>query len=733
MWRSHSFRSALSRRLLLAALVPLAIVAVFSVLFVRGLLADQVARSVQLHAEALAAHADQALEVPKAMVAPYLRQTHQEVLESGDPEREWQTAVDEIAEVESLLLLDGDGVVRAAALAKDTGIQGARFVGLDRSRDPAVARALAEQIPVWSDVYLSPITGEAALSYVAPLRSGAVVVNLTLTDFANFSVGATSPVLSAMIDSNGVPVFYPDPTIATQRPNVRSISIVDDVLSGASAAQGRYEWDGTEYIGAVHVVEEVGWVALAAQPWDTARQAILDTQHLLVLLIMLAAAFAMLLSLAFSRRLAGPVSELAAHADRVAQGEYDDAPTDYREAELQVLGTALGEMTGAVRRREQDLAASARQYRFLVESLRAIPWEYDMDSARFVYVGPQVEQLLGYAPGAWTDLDSWAQTLHPDDRDAAVSTCLLSTAHGQDHDLEYRVVRPDGKIVWIEDVVSVHADESGSVRLVGVMIDISESKETARLRVAAEAAEAASHAKSSFLANMSHELRTPLNSILGFGNILASQLAGPINEEQERQLGMIVRSGNHLLGLVNDVLDLEKIEAGAMPIEPDEFDAAGLVSSAAEIMAPMAKSRGLSLDVRVPDAGLRVSADEDRVRQVLLNLFSNAVKFTDEGGVSIVLDVVGDRVRVTVSDTGVGIREDRLTEVFDEFKSMGRPGDNSSGGTGLGLPISRRLARLMGGDVTVSSSVGKGSTFVFTFAREATASGEPHRTPSTLG
>ncbi|PKQ36953.1 MAG: hypothetical protein CVT59_10270 [Actinobacteria bacterium HGW-Actinobacteria-1] len=719
MWRSHSFRSALTRRLLLAALLPLIIVGAVSVIFVRGLLADQIARSNDLNARSLVAQIGQSLEVPKAVVAPYLDQGYEEVLASEDPEDHWLNLIDGIPEVESILLLDDAGIVQAAALETSTGMQGADFVGLDRSRDVSVARAYATGEPVWSNVYLSPITGESSLSYVAPLRSGAMVVNVMLPRMLDFTALDASSVLPIVLDGNGVPIYYPEAAVAIQRPNMRSIGIVDEVLTGAPEAQGRYTWQGVEYLGAAHMIGQVGWVALATQPWEQVQQAILGTQYVVMLLIVLAAVFALTLAAAFSQRLAQPISELARHADKVAHGEYDEASADYQQIELSKLGSALNDMTSAVKRREQDLATSARQYRFLVESLRAVPWEYDMDSDRFLYVGPQLERLLGYAPSAWTTLDSWAQSLHPDDREAAVTACMTATSRGRDHNLEYRAVRADGEIVWIEDVVSVHADESGSVRLVGVMIDISESKEAARLRVAAEAAEAASHAKSSFLANMSHELRTPLNSILGFGNIILSRLAGPINDEQERQLGMIVRSGNHLLALVNDVLDLEKIEAGAMPIEVDEFDMAELVRSAVEIMAPMAKSQGLALDVHVPDAGLVVHTDEDRVQQVLLNLFSNAVKFTETGSVKIDLDSADGLARVTVTDTGVGIAKSRLEEVFDEFKSMGRPGDNPLGGTGLGLPISRRLARLLGGDVTLASTKGKGSTFLFTFALTA--------------
>ncbi len=717
MLRSTSFRSALSRRLLLAALVPLLIVAAVSVFFVRGSLTEQISRADEINARALVAQIDQALEVPKAIAAPYTDQTYQEVLANEDPERHWQELIVRIPEIESVLLVDDRGVVRAAALQAQSGSKGSSFVGLDRSRDPAVASVLASATPVWSDVYLSPISGAPSLSYVVPLRSGALVVNLTLSSMIDLSTLQEDAVLPTVIDRNGVPITTPDGAVTSQWQNMRGIGIVDAVLSGADEAHGRYTWLGVEYLGSAHIVKQVGWVALASQPWDQAREAMLGTQYFILLLVLLAAVFSVMIARALADRLSNPVSELAAVAESAARGEYETVSTGYREHELSRLAAAFNEMSGAVKSREQALASSAKQYRFLVESLRAIPWEYDLGADRFTYVGPQAEKIIGYPLSAWTDLDSWAQMLHPDDRDEAVRRCMDATAQGLDHNLEYRVITADGDVRWFEDVVSVSVEPNGCVRLIGVMIDISESKEAAQLRVAAEAAEAASHAKSSFLANMSHELRTPLNSILGFGNILLSGLAGDVNDEQERQLGMIVRSGNHLLALVNDVLDLEKIEAGAMEIEPGEFDVEELLRSAVDIVAPLAAGKGLTVDVRTPSDGMRAANDEDRVQQVLLNLFSNAVKFTEHGSISIALEHDGEGLaRVTVADTGIGVPEGRREEIFDEFKSMGRPGDNPLGGTGLGLPISRRLARLMGGDVTLSSAAGEGSTFVFTFS-----------------
>lgn len=221
----------------------------------------------------------------------------------------------------------------------------------------------------------------------------------------------------------------------------------------------------------------------------------------------------------------------------------------------------------------------------------------------------------------------------------------------------------------------------------------------------------ASQAKSQFLASVSHELRTPMNAILGFTDALLAGVDGPLNEEQKASLGWVQRGGRDLLGLINEILDLAKIESGKLSIEPEPFEPHELVESVVAQHRSLAAQKGIRL--RWEDSGTpsEVVLDRQRVRQILVNLLGNAVKFTEQGEVVAISGGASDgRLHIAVRDTGPGIEPEQQTRIFEEF---GQAGADSSG-TGLGLAISRRLARLMQGDVTVESRPGHGSTFTLT-------------------
>ena len=224
--------------------------------------------------------------------------------------------------------------------------------------------------------------------------------------------------------------------------------------------------------------------------------------------------------------------------------------------------------------------------------------------------------------------------------------------------------------------------------------------------------EAASAAKSRLLANMSHELRTPLNSVIGFSTILLQGMAGPLNEEQQRQLEMIKRGGKTLLSLVNDILDLTRVEAGATRLELSDFVVDDVVGMVVESMRPLAEERGLVLDASLGCPGLAMHSDSRKIVQVLLNLLSNAVKFTDEGSVSCECEARDGDVVFRVTDTGIGILDDELPLIMEDFHQVDRIDDGMKPrGTGLGLAISWRLAAMLGGTLTAESSLGEGSTF----------------------
>jgi len=226
--------------------------------------------------------------------------------------------------------------------------------------------------------------------------------------------------------------------------------------------------------------------------------------------------------------------------------------------------------------------------------------------------------------------------------------------------------------------------------------------------------EAASQHKSEFLANMSHELRTPLNAIIGFSEVLAQGMFGGINDKQTEYLHDILESGRHLLSLINDILDLSKIEAGRMDLELSEFDLPQAIQNALTLVRERALRRGIALHHVIDDQVADIRADERKIKQVLLNLLSNAIKFTPEGGRIEVRAAPADGlVEVSVTDTGIGIAPEDLEAVFEEFRQVGTA-DRKAEGTGLGLALSRKFVELHGGRISVKSQIGVGSTFTFT-------------------
>jgi signal transduction histidine kinase/ActR/RegA family two-component response regulator len=232
------------------------------------------------------------------------------------------------------------------------------------------------------------------------------------------------------------------------------------------------------------------------------------------------------------------------------------------------------------------------------------------------------------------------------------------------------------------------------------------------LVAANDALGAATKAKSAFLAGMSHELRTPLNAIIGFTDALLAGVDGPMNEEQRASLTWVQRGGRDLLALINDILDLSKIEAGKLVIIPETFNPVELVASVQGQHRPLAEPKALALVLRNEGGPEQVVLDRQRTRQILVNLVGNAVKFTAEGQVTIVMSgAAEEKLKVAIQDTGPGISSGDLDRIFEEFRQVG-PNAGRSEGTGLGLAIGRQLARAMGGDITVTSTVGEGSTFI---------------------
>jgi signal transduction histidine kinase/CheY-like chemotaxis protein len=226
--------------------------------------------------------------------------------------------------------------------------------------------------------------------------------------------------------------------------------------------------------------------------------------------------------------------------------------------------------------------------------------------------------------------------------------------------------------------------------------------------------EASGRMKSEFLSNMSHELRTPLNSVLALSRVLLRQAAGKLSEEEMNYLSVIERNGKNLLALINDILDLSKIEAGKMEILARPFNIRLTIETIMEMMAPLAEEKGITLSATIPEPFPRIDSDESRVQQILQNLIGNAVKFTEKGGVTVSARSEGATFHIEIKDTGIGIPENCLSQIFEEFRQVDGTASRKYEGTGLGLAIAAKAAKMLGGDLTVESVFGKGTTFLLT-------------------
>src|SRR5690606_31227314 len=324
----------------------------------------------------------------------------------------------------------------------------------------------------------------------------------------------------------------------------------------------------------------------------------------------------------------------------------------------------------------------------------------------------------------------WLANLHPDDR-RRYGLDIRAHLRGETDYLssEYRVRTPDGAERWVLARGLAVRDESGEVyRMVGSLGDITARKQVElALQQAMEQAEEANRTKSKFLANMSHELRTPLNAVIGITEMLKEDAEDLGQDDFLEPLDRIHRAGNHLLHLINEILERCEVGAGRLELHLEEVDVGALVQDVATTAEALAERNGNRLEVRCPADIGTMHTEPMRVRQIILNLLSNACKFTENGEVT--LTVARDRpdgggwVTFSVADTGIGMTTAQMAKVFEEFSQADSSTTRRYGGTGLGLAISRRLCHLLGGDIGVESTPGVGSTFTVRLPAGAPQSG----------
>ncbi|TNF63987.1 MAG: response regulator, partial [Burkholderiales bacterium] len=416
------------------------------------------------------------------------------------------------------------------------------------------------------------------------------------------------------------------------------------------------------------------------------------------------------------------------------------AELEQQSHELERLRSSVSRESNSRLLAEEALDETRDRLQLAVEAAGLALWDWQLD-APTVFLSARWGELVGdVAMDAQWDLDQLQERIHPDDVPRLRPGVRALLGGVQQREVFQHRVRRHDQWVWVETHAMVaEQDRRGHpLRLMGTVADISERKraelETAHAR---ELAEQASRAKSAFLANMSHEVRTPLNALMGLTRMLAES---PLNEEQRNWLALMDSSAQALLTLLNDILDLSRIEAGKLSIEQVPFDLRQAVDEAVGPYAQQARSKPLALSVQIdPATPAWVRGDPGRLRQVLGNLLSNALKFTPRHGrvrveVRPAEDGASDLLQFVVQDSGIGIGRKQQATIFDAFTQADPSTARRYGGSGLGLAICARLARLMGGSITLESDLGQGSTFSLSLPLPATAAGSvaPASAPAPL-
>jgi PAS domain S-box-containing protein len=472
------------------------------------------------------------------------------------------------------------------------------------------------------------------------------------------------------------------------------------------------------YSRAIEVIgQKIGTIMIYYDLEGLNKETHLSIAIFLTLLLTTLILMSALLNFMLSRFVIRPVSLLRNAIKEIQEGHLGETVNLPFKDEIGKMGAAFNEMSVKLHHGQVALKEAEQKYRSIFENATVGIYRSTPDSkGQLLTVNPAFAQIMGYeSPEVMvesiTDISSQFY-VNAADRERLRK---LLREKGRVQGFETLFHRKNGEIIDVSISVNLIRDENGeTLYYEGILEDITEKKQASQFRIEKEAAEAANKHKSEFLANMSHELRTPLNAILGYTELILDKIYGEVPDKIREVLERLEKNGRHLLNLINDVLDLSKIEAGQLVLSLDEYSMEDVIQTVITSVEALAAEKNLKLNVRVP-ADLKIGkGDQQRIAQVLLNLVGNAIKFTEKGEVKVAVGVSNETFLISVSDTGPGISKADQKKIFEEFQQADGSSTRQKGGTGLGLSIAKKIVEMHGGQIWVESTLGKGSNFRFT-------------------
>jgi PAS domain S-box-containing protein len=693
-------------------------------------------------------------------------------------------ALDEAQSLESVVLLDANGVVKIAEVRPGTRIGKEDWEGLDLSTRPFYARARLATAPCWSDTFLSPLTGHITAVVAAPSDGRLVVADLSLDKMAEQIrvSGNVRDLAVIMFDGLGRVIAHPDQRRADRQENLSQVDLVHRALHGYSGP-GEIDLDGQRWLATVAPAATTGWYVLVAQPRNALFAPVKQLAGVVGIAVLVVLVIVVAIALKLAQRQAGNYRRLvSAAADLVDDSRAGAAEpdVDLGSEEVYALWAQLRRLLDRVKEQERTARRAQAELQALLDAATEVAIiAIDTDFVVRLF-NRGAEKMLGYRAAEvlglpcpitvhdQVELDRRAEELtHQLKRPVQGREALTAVAEHFGYEVrDWTYVRKDGTPINVSlAVTAVRASSAGagspqgplarrreegevvfasgqgaasqgddSLGFLFVATDQSERVRSGELEMARRRAEAASQAKSEFLSRVSHELRTPMNAILGYAQLLQLEEDHPLDAHQRERVARIEAAGWHLVTLINDVLDLSTIESGNARIQMADVDVALVINESIRLLAPLAENAKVTLAVALPQHLPReawsVRADATRLRQVLVNVIGNAIKYNLENGrVDIAVHVraaeppseEGDaddagRLDVEISDTGRGMTSAQLARLFSAFDRLGLE-SSSIEGTGIGLVISRRLIERMGGAIAIDSRADVGTRVTLTLRR----------------
>ena len=685
-------------------------------------------------------------------------------------------ALDESQSLESAILLDSTGVVTIAEVRPGTRIGKQDWEGLDLSRRPFYEHARAATAPVWSNTFLSPLTGHITAVVAAPTDGRLVVADLSLDKMARqIDVPGGAGALAVIVfDGLGRVIVHPDQERANWQENLSQVDLVHRALNGY-AGPGEIVLDDKRWIASVAPASTTGWYVLVAQPRSAMFDPVAQLAGVIGIAVLVVLAVVVAIALRLAQRQAGNYRQLVGAAADLVDDKPGEPDVDLGSEEDYALWAQLRRLLDRAKDQERSARHAQAELQALLDAATEVAIiAVDADHVVRLF-NRGAEKMLGYRAAEVLDAACPLAVHDPDElaRRAEELTFQLKrpvsgrqaiTAVAERFGYEVRdwtYIRKDGSRLSVSLAVTavraslanagdargprdrrgadgdvVFAPGSGAqpvgnepLGFLFVGTDQSERLRSGELELARRRAEAASQAKSEFLSRVSHELRTPMNAMLGYAQLLQLEEDHPLDDHQRERVARIEAAGWHLVTLINDVLDLSTIESGNARIQMADVDVTLVINESLRLLAPLAETAKVTLAQAVPHhlprEALSVRADATRLRQVLVNIVGNAIKYNLENGrVDVQVHVrspeAGDddpgRLVIEISDTGRGMTAAQVARLFSAFDRLGLESSTIEG-TGIGLVISRRLVERMGGEIAIDSRPDVGTRVTLTLRR----------------